>query len=76
MIGRKPGLLRTEREQRAGQAAEEIGFGACRADILIKEMEDLKEGPARGDDTQVVVEHKKRAANSIDDGVRARLRLE
>ena len=32
MIGRKPGLLRTEREQRARQAAEEIGFGACRGE--------------------------------------------
>ena len=25
--GRRPGRLRTEREQRAGQAAEEVGFG-------------------------------------------------
>ena len=32
VIGRKPGLLRTEREQRARQAAEEIGFGACRGE--------------------------------------------
>jgi len=42
------------------------------ADILIKEMEDLKEGRARGNDTQVVVEHQKRVANSIDDGMRER----
>jgi hypothetical protein len=27
VIGRRPGRLRTEREQRAGQVAEDIGFG-------------------------------------------------
>ena len=30
--GRRPGRLRTEREQRAGQAAEEVGFGTCRGE--------------------------------------------
>src|SRR5260370_6525449 len=30
--GRMPSRLRTEREQRAGQAAEEVGFGACRGE--------------------------------------------
>ena len=29
MSGRRPGRLRTEREQRAWQAAEQIGFGTC-----------------------------------------------
>ena len=29
MIGRGPGRLRAEREQRAGQAADEVGFGTC-----------------------------------------------
>ena len=42
------------------------------ADILIDEMEGLIEGPARGDDAQVVVEHQKRIANGIDDGMRER----
>ena len=32
MIGRRPGRLRTEWEQRAWQAAEEIGFGTCRGE--------------------------------------------
>jgi hypothetical protein len=27
-----PSRLRTEREQRAGQAAEEVGFGTCRGE--------------------------------------------
>src|ERR1700692_1137102 len=30
--GRMPSRLRTEREQRAGQAAEEVGFGTCRGE--------------------------------------------
>ena len=30
--GRRPGRLWTEREQRAWQAAEEIGFGTCRGE--------------------------------------------
>ncbi len=30
--GRRPGRLRTEREQRAGQAAEEVGFGTGRGE--------------------------------------------
>ena len=30
--GRRPGRLWTEREQRAGQAAEEVGFGTCRGE--------------------------------------------
>ena len=29
MIGRRPGRLRAEWEQRAGQAADEVGFGTC-----------------------------------------------
>ena len=42
--GRRPGRLRTEREQRAWQAAEEIGFGTCRG--------ERKANAARGlDDT-------------------------
>jgi hypothetical protein len=32
VFGTHTGLLRTEREQRARQAAEEIGFGACRGE--------------------------------------------
>ena len=32
MSGGRPGRLRTEREQRAGQAAEEVGFGTCRGE--------------------------------------------
>src|ERR1035437_6960525 len=39
-------------------------------DILIDELEGLIEGPARGDDAQIVIEHQKRVANGIDDGVR------
>jgi len=45
------------------------------ADIFIDEMECLIEGPARGDNAQVVVEHQKRVANRIDDGVRKRGRV-
>jgi hypothetical protein len=30
--GRMPSRLRTERQQRAGQAAEEVGFGTCRGE--------------------------------------------
>src|ERR1700694_6014245 len=42
--GRKPRRSRTEREQRAGQAAEEVGFGTCRG--------ERKANAARGlDDT-------------------------
>jgi hypothetical protein len=42
--GRRPGRLRTEREQRAGQAAEGVGFGTCRG--------ERKASAARGfDDT-------------------------
>src|ERR1035437_6744845 len=40
------------------------------ADIFIDEMKCLIEGAARGDDAQVVIEHQKRVANGIDDGVR------
>ena len=40
------------------------------ADILIDELESLQEGAARGQDTQVVVEHQKRIANRIDNSVR------
>ncbi len=29
MSGHRPGRLRAEREQRAGQAAEQVGFGTC-----------------------------------------------
>ncbi len=44
MSGHRPGRLRTEREQRAWQAAEEIGFGTCRG--------ERKANTARGlDDT-------------------------
>ena len=32
MSGRMPSRLRTEWEQRAGQAAEEVGFGTCRGE--------------------------------------------
>ena len=32
MIGRRPGRLRTDREQRAGQATEEISFRAGRGE--------------------------------------------
>ena len=32
MSGRRPGRLRAEREQRAGQAAEGVGFGTCRGE--------------------------------------------
>ena len=42
--GRRPSRLRTEREQRAGQAAEEVGFGTSRG--------ERKTNAARGlDDT-------------------------
>ena len=39
------------------------------ANILIDEMKGLVEGSARGDDAQVLIEHKDRVANGIDDGI-------
>ena len=39
------------------------------ADISIDEMEDLKEGPACGNDAQVLIEHKKGIANGGNNGL-------
>jgi hypothetical protein len=38
--GRMPSRLRTEREQRAGQAAEEVGFGTCRGERKAGGLDD------------------------------------
>src|SRR5664279_2363425 len=38
--------------------------------ILICELEELIEGPARGDDAQLLVEHEKGVADRIDDRAR------
>ncbi len=39
------------------------------ADISIDEMEDLKEGPACGNNAQVFIEHKKGIANGSNNGL-------
>ena len=41
-------------------------------DILIDELEDLIESPARSNDAQLLVEHQKRVADGIDDRTRER----
>src|ERR1700692_4283589 len=38
-------------------------------DISVNEAEDLKEGPARGNDAQVFIEHKKGIANGGNNGL-------
>ena len=45
------------------------------ADILIGEVERLKERPACGDDAKLVIEHQKWVADGIDDGMRERGRV-
>jgi hypothetical protein len=52
-----------------------IGISGRLTEGLLLWRSHLKEGPARGNDTQVVVEHQKRIANRIDDGVRQRSRI-
>src|SRR5664280_2139729 len=56
--GHTPRRSRTEREQRAGQAAEEVGFGTCRG--------ERKADAARGlDDTGAIFKRRRRSvANS------------
>ena len=42
------------------------------ADFVTDELKGIVKGAARGDDAEAVVEHRRRIADGIDDGIRER----